>query len=218
MSSRLAIPTTEPLFLRPNGKSASKTKAQENHIQSSCSRLRCGYLRRVSTTRPGTLLPCLPSTSFSRQPRFRCDCHPPLPTPWAPPVAYAWRFLLNVASIPCRCPRYHLPAFFAATVHTSASTPKTNVECSVDPLVASNALRSSSRHLCQLFGCPPGLRPSPPAMFPSITRLGNRPSWCRATAPAKKSRRLRMVVSMFSHRVFLSAFAPSFEADFVSRR
>ena len=89
--------------------------------------------------------------------------------PWAPPVAYACQSLLNVASIPChlamnrsaasRTPRYHLPAFFAATVYTSASTTKTNLECSVDPLVASNALRPSDRHLCQLFGFPPGLRP-----------------------------------------------------------
>ena len=59
-----------------------------------------------------------------------------------------------------------------------------NLESFVDPLVASNALRSSSRPLRQLFGCPPGLRPSPQVIFPSITRLGNRPSFCRATARA----------------------------------
>ena len=68
--------------------------------------------------------------------------------------------------------------------------PRTNLECSVDPSVAPNALRLSRRHLCQLFGCPPGLRPSPPVIFPSITRLGNRPSFCRATPPATISRRL----------------------------
>ena len=48
----------------------------------------------------------------------------------------------------------HLPACLAATMHTSSSTPKTNLKCFVEPLVASKALRSSSRHLCQLFGCP----------------------------------------------------------------
>ena len=76
----------------------------------------------------------------------------PLPSPllfaWAPPVADTWRFLLNVVSFSChlamkrsaasRTPRYHLPALLAATVHTSASNPKINLECSVDPLVASN--------------------------------------------------------------------------------
>ena len=104
-----------------------------------------------------------------------------------------------------RNPRYHLPTFLAAMIHTSAFTPKTNLECSVGPLAASNVQRSS-RHICQLFDCPPGLRSSPPT-FPSITRLGDRPCFCRATAPAKKSRRLRMVVSMLSHCVLLRAFA-----------
>ena len=90
------------------------------------------------------------------------------------------------------------PPSYAATVHTSASIPKTNLECSVDPSVASNALRSSSRPLCQLFGYRPGLRPSPRVIFPSMTRLGNRPSFCRASAPAKKSRRLRMIIALAS--------------------
>ena len=40
------------------------------------------------------------------------------------------------------------------------------------PLVALNALRS----LCQLFGCPPGLRPSPPVIFPTITCQGKKSS------------------------------------------
>ena len=73
--------------------------------------------------------------------------------------------------------------------------------------MARNALRSSTKHLCRVFGCPPGLRPSPPVIIANITRLGNHPLLCRTTAPAKKSRRLRLVVSMLSHRVFLSAFA-----------
>ena len=54
---------------------------------------------------------------------------------------------------------------------------------------------------------PPGLGSSPPVIIANITRLGERPAFCRATAPAKKSRRLRMVVSMLSHHVFLRAFA-----------
>ena len=115
--------------------------------------------------------------------------------------------LIHEAFCTSRTGRYHLSAFLAATVHTSASTRKTNLDCSVDPLVASTASRSSSRHLYQLFGCPPGPRPSPTVIFLSITRLGNRPTFCRATPPATKSRRLRMVVSMLSHRVFLRAFA-----------
>ena len=44
-------------------------------------------------------------------------------------------------------PATHLPAFFAVTVHASASTPKTNLKCSVDRPVASNTKRSSSRHV-----------------------------------------------------------------------
>ena len=125
-------------------------------------------------------------------------------------MAIPAQFRLNLShfvmkrSAAWRTPRYHMPAFLAAIVHTSASTPKNNTECSVDPSVASNALRSSSRHLCQLFGCPPGLRPCPQVIFPSITRLGDCPSLCRVTAPAK-NRRLQMVVSMVSHRVFLRA-------------
>ena len=105
-----------------------------------------------------------------------------------------------------KTPRYHLPAFLPAMVQAPVSTPIPNLECSVDPLVASNDLRPSSRHLCQLFGCPRGLRPAPPVIFPSIIRLRNRPSFCRATTPEKKSRRLRNFVLTLSHRVFLTAF------------
>ena len=84
--------------------------------------------------------------------------------------------------------------------------PKTNLEWSVGPMVASDALWLSSRHRCQLVDCPPGLRPSLPVTFPSITRLGNHLSFRRATPPAKKSRRLRMFVLMLSHHVFFRAF------------
>ena len=43
-------------------------------------------------------------------------------------------------------------------------------------------------------------------LFPERHRQGNRPLFCRVTAPAKKSR-LRMAVSMLLHRVFLRVFA-----------
>ena len=46
-----------------------------------------------------------------------------------------------------RTPRYQLPAFLAAMVPTPVSTPSTNGQCSVDPPVSRNTLRSSTRHL-----------------------------------------------------------------------
>ena len=61
-------------------------------------------------------------------------------------------------------------------------------------------------HLCHVLTCPPGFEFSPPAIVPNITRLGNRSLLYRATAPSKKSRRLRMVVSMLSQRVILRAW------------
>ena len=69
--------------------------------------------------------------------------------------------------------------------------------------------RSSTinRPLRQVLDCPPGLGPTPLVIVPNITRGGSRPSFCRVMAPAKKSRRLRMVVSMLSHRVLLRTFA-----------
>ena len=68
-------------------------------------------------------------------------------------------------------------------------------------------VRSSTMHLRQVLSCEPGLGFSPPAIVPNITRLSNRSLLYRAKAPAEKSRRLRMVVSMFSQRVILRAFA-----------
>ncbi|CAN0356244.1 unnamed protein product, partial [Laminaria digitata] len=73
------------------------------------------------------------------------------------------------------------PAFFAAVDHIAVSTPNTKGERSVDPSVAQNALRSSTRHLCHVFHCRPGLGFSPPAIVPKITRRGSRPSFCRST-------------------------------------
>lgn len=65
-----------------------------------------------------------------------------------------------------------------------------------------------NRTLCQVFDCPLGIGPSPPVIVAKITRLGNRPSLSRATAPATRSRPLRMVHPMLSHRrVLLRTFA-----------
>ena len=58
-------------------------------------------------------------------------------------------------------------------------------------------------HLYQVLHCPPGLGFSPPAIVPNNIRLGNHSLLCRATPPAKKSHRLRIVVSMLSQRVSL---------------
>ena len=143
---------------------------------------------------------------------------PPVPPlPWAPPTTDARRCLLSFASSSChltmnradalRTPRYHSPAFFAAVGHSAVSAPNTKGECSGGPLVARNPLRSSTMHICQVLNCPPGLGFSPSAIVPNITRLCNDSLLCRATAPAKRSRRLRMVVSMFSQRVILRALA-----------
>lgn len=65
------------------------------------------------------------------------------------------------------------------------STPRSQ-QCFIDPSVARNTPRSSIRPQCQVFGCPPGLRPSLPAIVVKITRLGNRLLLCRATAAANK--------------------------------
>ena len=104
--------------------------------------------------------------------------------------------------------RYHFPASFAAVDHSPVSTPSTKGDCSVDPSVARNSpeVFDYCMHLCQVL-CPPGLGFSPPAIVSNTTRLSNRSLLCRATAPAKKSRRLRMVVSMLRQRVILRAFA-----------
>ena len=75
--------------------------------------------------------------------------------PWGPSVADAWRF----------CSMSPQPQ--ATCLH-----PKNRLGVFRGPLVALNALRS----LCQLFGCPPGLRPSPPVIFPTITCQGKKSS------------------------------------------
>ena len=124
------------------------------------------------------LLPALVNRGFS------ATVTAPFLFPWAPPVADAWRFLPNVASCNLSHEAFYCfkdPAIPLARRLTCNGPhldlhPKITVESSVDPLVAKNALRSSSRHLCQLF--------------PSITHLCDRPSYCRATTPANKIPRL----------------------------
>ena len=53
----------------------------------------------------------------------------------------------------------------------------------------------------------PGPGFSPPAIVPTITRLVSRSGFARCTTPAKRRRRLRIVVSTLSHCAFLRALA-----------
>ena len=62
-------------------------------------------------------------------------------------------------------------------------------------------------HLCQALNGPPGFGVSLPAILPNITGLGDRFFLFRATAPAKKSRRIQVAVSMLSQRIIFRAFA-----------
>ena len=175
-------------------------------------RLRPRFVHRAFPSTP--LLPPLPA--------FPWSCFlpllllPPLPPfPWAPPTADVRCCLLSCASSSChltmnhsaasRTSRYHFPASFAAVDRSAVSIPNTTGECSVDPSMGRNSLRSSTMHLCQVSNCPPGLGFSPPAIVSNITRLGNRSMLYRATPTAKKSRRLRMVVSMLSQRCHLES-------------
>ena len=97
----------------------------------------------VRTSRPRTLLPCLPSPCFLQQ-RF------PYPPP--PPPAFAFGrhasglrgalssffglYVLTVnRSTASRTPRYHVPAFFAAWIHCTVSTPTCHGESCVEPSV-----------------------------------------------------------------------------------
>ena len=69
-------------------------------------------------------------------------------------------------------PRYPFPAFIAAVDHSAFSTPNTKGECSVDPPVARNPLRSLAMYLCQVLNYPRRLGFSPSANVPNISRLG----------------------------------------------
>ena len=163
------------------------------------------------------MLPCLLPPSCFRRPRFPCDCCPPLPIPLGTThsgfVALSTRVRLILVPRnhePLGCfedPSVPLARGICCNGPRGGLNSNTNEQCSVDPSVARNTLRPSTRHLCQVYGRPPGLRPSPPVIVANMTPLGNRPLLCRATAPAKRSHHLRMVVSMLSHCVLLSAFA-----------
>ena len=72
----------------------------------------------------------------------------------------------------------------------------------MDPSIASNNLVSSTRHWAQLFSGRPRPGFTPPAIVPNITRRVNRSLVVRCAAPAKRGaapakrrRRLRIVVS-----------------------
>ena len=137
-------------------KKIKETKIQRTNITFEAAAAACctsSIDRQVQpTSRPCTLLACLPSPSCFRQPRFSLRLlPPPSPFTWSPPITDAWRFLLNFVSSSChltmnrleasRTPRNGLPAFFAAMGLSAVSTPNINGECSVDPAVARNTLK-----------------------------------------------------------------------------
>ena len=77
----------------------------------------------------------------------------------------------------------------------------------MDPSVARNTLRSSTRHWAQFFSGRPGPGFSPPAIVPNVIRRISRSLCLRCTPPAKGRRRLRMLVSTLSHCAFVRALA-----------
>ena len=126
----------------------------------------------------------------------------------------AWRSQLLSASSLCHLvmkhsaasptPRYHYLPFLAAvghSTHSTVSTPNTKGTLSVDHSVARNTLTSSSRHWTQFFSGRPGPGFSPPGIVPNTTRWVSRSLVFRCTTPAKRRRRLRMVVSTLSSYV-----------------
>ena len=103
--------------------------------------------------------------------------------------------------------RYHFPPCLAAVGHSTVSTPNTKGTLSVDPSVARNHVRSSTRHWGQIFSGRPGPGFAPPAIVPIIPRGVGRPLFFRRTAPANRRRLLRMVVSTLSHCAFFRVLA-----------
>ena len=103
--------------------------------------------------------------------------------PWAPRTADAWRFplasdsslyhLIIYRSAASRPPWYHCSAIFAVLVPTAVSTPNNNGQSFVDPSRNTQRFSTINTHLCDVFSCPPDLRPSPPVILVNITRLGN---------------------------------------------
>ena len=80
-------------------------------------------------------------------------------------------------------------------------------ESSVKLSVGRKKSRSSLRVPSQLFGGPPGAGFVRSATCANTIQLGNCPLFAVPFAPAEKSRRFRVVVSMLSHLIFLGALA-----------
>ena len=129
------------------------------------------------------LVPCYPVCCLL-QPRFPGDCvSPPLPIPLgtAHNGCVALSSQIRLIFVPlhhepigcfedppgtaCPPPLLQQPTWYAAISTTNA-----HGEYTVDPSAARNTLRPSTRHLCQVLGCPPGLQPFPPVTVANITR------------------------------------------------
>ena len=68
----------------------------------------------------------------------------------------------------------------------------------MNPSVARNTPRSSTRQQAQFFSGRRGPGFSPPAIVPNVTRRVSRSLCVRCTTPAKRRRRLRVIVSTLS--------------------
>ena len=137
---------------------------------------------------------------------------PPSPVPVRLPLlltsSAAWRSQLlsrhrmprrhEIAPPLQRPPSTHLPPFLAAVGHNAVSPPDNKGERSVDPSVARNTLKSSDRDWARLFLDRPGPAFSRPTTVPNITRRVSCSFFVRCTAPAKRRRRLRVIVSTLS--------------------
>ena len=195
------------------------------------------YMFHLLLTVGLALLPCLPSPSYFRPPRFRSYSSCCLPCPHS----LGRVFFLSSCCPPSPRSLGHHPrrigcAAYSAAPHPCATLPLT-VRLLQEPpgstsslfllqwTAARSQLQTPSRsvplilrwlrtpyglRLCiyaNSLNRPPGLGFSPPAIVPNISRVVNRSLLCLATAAATKSRRLRMFVSTLSQRVILRALA-----------
>ena len=87
----------------------------------------------------------------------------------------------------------------AALGHGTVPTPNSKEELSVDPSIASNTLMSSARLWAQYSSAQPRPGLTPRAIVPNVKRWVGRSLLIRCTAPAKRRRRLQLVVSTLSH-------------------
>ena len=130
------------------------------------------------------------------------------PSSYFPPLRATWP---RSARLLRGSPDTTLPAFSAAWTHSTVSAltcrGESSVESSVEPSVDRRTARSSLRVLRQSFSGPPGPGIFQPSICANIARLYNRPLFSRTVVPAKKSRRLWMIVSMLLRFVFLRALA-----------